>query len=747
MGHPPPAPRILPAVKRRADRGITARIQEVLATIAREVDLDPRGAAPDLGPLLDRAAQSISETLLRWDKGSALRRFLGSPGRDLVVRRGEWVQLAVRLGAVGQLGAESARFHLDGEPLEEIPTRGEELLEYCFAPTKAGLFRVEVELLGASGAVVSVRGATGRSWLQVVDEGPVLGIDAGLVLEHLERPGRELEPLRAAASRGLELIYFDLGDEDRTPEVRQAIARAGLPAGAVLAHPLENEDIDPLGTDFREVFAVTTVRLLRAAGVPLVGLVVPDEVELESTEPDDLTLRTLAACARELRGEHPFREEIELAARYEEERATRSSLRFRLDQATESTLVGGNSVAFELDNRRARTRLFELIRQARSSIHLQLYILKESSFSEQLVVELIRRARDGVTVRLLVDALYSGARVLGVSNPLLRSLEAEPNVEVAATSPIETAGDVEAVTLKQRDHRKLLVVDGRIAIVSGRNAGDEYYLGFEEVPIHDETPHERIPWLDAHVELAGPLVRVVQECFLDTWEDCEAPEPADRGALLPALAPAGSEAARLVVHNGLLDANGMAQYSAMLDAAQRHVYIVNDFPVVASLAAALSRAVARGVRVKLLTGNGLARRMDDSFFPGPLHRELFEYVVKQRLEPLMRRGVEVYELVVSGLPLIVARGGGVRPYVHAKILTCDGEAASVGSANLDATASYWEHEANLVVEDVAFAAAVEAEIEALIARSLRIDVESGYWSRESTQRAIASRLWPEGVFV
>ena len=741
--HPLAPALILPAVTSRDDRGIAARIKEALGTVTRELDLGPPGGYSDLGPVFDRAVQTVSESLRRWDQGSSLRRFLGSPGRDLVARRGEWVQLSVRLGAVAQLGAEAARFYLDDEPLEEIPTGGDELLEYTFTPAKAGVFGVEVELLGASGTVVSGKGATGSSLLQVVVGAPVLAVDADLLLE---RSGRALRPLRRAAERGLELVYFDLGIQDRTEEVREVIAEAGLPPGAVLAYPLENGEIETLGADFRDVFAATSVRLLRAGGVPLVGLVVTQAFEVETTESEGLTVRTLTGCARELRGPHPFQEEAALAARFESERSASSSLSFRLDKATESQLVAGNAVAFESDNRRARLRFFELIRGAKSSIHLQFYILKASDFAEQLVVELIRRAREGVSVRLVVDGLYSGERLLGISNPVVRSLEEEPNVEVAVGSPIESAGDVETVTLKKRDHRKLLVVDGRVAIVSGRNAGDEYYQGFDEVPIHDNTPHERIPWLDAHVEVAGPLVLDIQQCFLDAWEECEAPEIQDRDALLPELAPVGSEAARLVVHNGLLDAHGMAQYAAMLDAAKSHVYIVNDFPVVASLASALSRAVARGVRVKLLTGNGLARRMDDTFFPGPLHRELFEYMVKKRLEPLMRKGVEVFELVVSTLPTIVARGDAIRPYVHAKILTCDGEAASVGSANLDATASYWEDEANVVVENAAFASRVEAEIEAMIGRSLRIDLDSSYWSRERTHRSIVSRLWPDGVF-
>ncbi len=145
MGRPQRPALILTAVaRRRDDRSIAARIREALGSLGWELELGGPGGPGDLGPVFDRAVQSISETLQRWDQGSGLRSFLGSPGRDLVARRGEWVQLSVRLGAVGQLGAERARFFLDDEPLEVIPTRGEDLLEHAFPTAKAGVFRVEV---------------------------------------------------------------------------------------------------------------------------------------------------------------------------------------------------------------------------------------------------------------------------------------------------------------------------------------------------------------------------------------------------------------------------------------------------------------------------------------------------------------------------------------------------------------------------------------------------------------------------
>jgi phosphatidylserine/phosphatidylglycerophosphate/cardiolipin synthase-like enzyme len=233
---------------------------------------------------------------------------------------------------------------------------------------------------------------------------------------------------------------------------------------------------------------------------------------------------------------------------------------------------------------------------------------------------------------------------------------------------------------------------------------------------------------------------------MKTWRQQGGSSIAVDDSVLPELAPAGSAAGRLVVHRGLADTNGLGMYESMFDVAQRHVYIVNDFPIVHALERAIHRVLARGVAVKLLTGSAAARRDDGTFFPAPMHRTLFEYMVKAKLEPLLQAGVEVYELVPPPSPNVVARGGRMRPYVHAKVVSVDGLVTSIGSANLDATASYWESEANVVVQDAEFASGVEAQLQKLIDGSIAIDPESEYWKRERAQRAVVGTLWPGSFY-
>ena len=706
-----------------SDLSLLRRARDVLASLG-----ESRSQS-----ILDTVARQVSESLERWRDSSALRRFLGvPPGRDQVIPIGGSAWLEARVGPIVQMGAAKVRFYIDDEEVGtcELSDKGASGLEVPLH--SPGLHTLRLEPVSSTHTSLGPRGVAGHSRIQVVGDGPVLAIDAALVLEP---PPVNFAWLRTLPDRGVQLLYFDLDPIDRSEPIRAAIAQAELPDAALITHPDVDQDVDPGSVDLSRVFGLTTVRRLRAAGVPIVGVITRRQVDrntgLPIHEPEALSPEVIATLKEE-------------AAQFGERRRGTDALTWRLDEGTDTRLVPGNDLAVEFDNRMARDRVFALVDAAERSIHIQTYMFQEGEVSNALVVRLVQRARAGVTVRVIVDALYSGEQVLGRKNPLLDSLTLESNVEVVVGSPIAFGHAFDSVALKQRDHRKLMVFDGHIGFVSGRNIGDAYYRGFDETPIHQHTSHEHIPWLDAHVEARGPIVDHIQAAFRAAWLEYGGRDHAD---LEPAmLSSKGRCRARLVVHKGLVDANAMLQYEAMLDAARHHVYIVNDFPIVPSLASAMLRALARGVRISLLTGNAVARRADGTFFPGPIYRELFDHMVKQRLEPLIRRGARVYEYVAPEHPMVVALGGEVRPYVHAKVLSCDGVAASIGSANLDATASYWEHEANLVIQDEAFTADLERRIDAMIERAHGIDLDSDYWKRDRSKRAIVAKLWPEVVY-
>ena len=721
------------------------RIRRIAATFAGQAD--KRSAAGDESTsILDAAARSLGTTIERWGRNPGLRRILGGVQRDEITSPGDSVELSASLGVSAKLGT-VARFYVDDAVAAETLIGSSAEIRALIDAPGPGLHRVSVAVCNDKGQVVT--DLFGHRLLQVASGRPVVLVDAALVL-----PGRADQPvsaaspidaLRALTDEGFELVYFDIHEKNRDPLIREALVAQRLPPGAILVYSAEEEELRSLGVDFVDMFASTAIRRLRAKGVPVTTILTERDQSADEDFAEQVSVITPAtALRRALAG--AFSTEIEQAAKLLRDRANSNPLDWRLDQTTKSQLVPGNCFHAELDNREARLRLLAAFEEAQSTIHIQFYMVQPSDFTEHMIVRLIQRARAGVKVRFMVDALYSDEEVLGRLNPLIASLKAEENIEVLAVNPIESRKQVDVSRLKKRDHRKLVIVDGRLAFVSGRNASNEYYTGFGEVPVHDNTRHERIPWLDAHVEVSGPLVRIVQESFMGTWHGQGGARIHADQETMPELAPAGSASGRLVVHRGLAETNGLAMYEAMFDVAEDHVYIVNDYPIVPALERAIYRLLAKDVTVKLLTGNAAARRDDGTFFPAPLHRTLFEYMVKAKLEPLLEAGVEIYEFVPPPSPMIVARGGRIRPYVHAKLVSVDGLVTSIGSANLDATASFWESEANIVVQDADFASGVEATLQKLIDGSVELDPESEYWKRERAQRAVVDTLWPGTLY-
>ena len=707
---------------------MTARLMDLLRAISGQT-----AEAPPEPEEIEQTAALIDGVGNRWWLSARLGRFLRRPGRDAVTRPGEVVELTIPLERVARFRAEAVRFRIGDEVVAERRLDGPlpEVLHYT--ATTPGLFEVRAELIDGAARIVRPVVDGEPIFLQVIDA-PTVAVD----VDELLRPELSHPMLSSLMERAFTFVYVDMAAEDRTAAVRAAIRQHGLPEGAVLVHPQSTAEVSTWGVDFRPVFLTATLRRLQGTGIPLVAIYSEAEISIAAAE----RAKIAALGPRDL---EPTRAALPAGTEPMHDEAV-SEVTRRLDCMTGTQAVPGNVCQVELDNRTARERVFRAIEEAQRSVHLQFYMVREGTFTDQLSARLVAAARRGVQVRLMVDALYSIDGVLGTSNAVVAGLRGEPGIEVVSSQPIASRENFDAVSLKRRDHRKIIVVDGRVAFVGGRNCADEYYTGFDEVAITDWTPHDRIPWLDAHLELRGPLVRKVQQAFIRSWQmHGGSPVPSD-GRTLPPAEVEGRSRARLILHDGVYDAAAMLAYEAIIDACKQHLYVVNDFPIVSSLQSALRRALARGARLMFLTGSAVARRGDGSFFRGPLYREAFEYMTKQRLGDLMLAGAEVYEYATQPHPLVVCRGGVVRPYVHAKVVSADGLVASVGSANLDATASYWEREANVVVEDAEVVGPLEATIESMIGHSVRIAPDSDYWRREAGLRELAAQFWPESLY-
>lgn len=407
----------------------------------------------------------------------------------------------------------------------------------------------------------------------------------------------------------------------------------------------------------------------------------------------------------------------------------------RLAAATGASSVDGHDVVFELDNAEARARLLDALAAATSRVHWQCYIVEDDAVAHALADALADAARRGVVVRVLVDAFYSLHDAFGTTNPVLARLGEVPGVEVRAYQPI--SGVPSLAELKQRNHKKLVVVDGRVAHVSGRNLGAPYYLGFDEVTIGPASSYRELPWLDASARLEGPLVAEVERTFRADW--VRAGGTTFEVHEVPA---AGPVRCRWVVHEGLVDTHTLEAQRVLIDDARRSILLVNTFPLLVELQRCLVRAVRRGVAVRVLFGSVRPRYGAEVPFPGGTLRALGDELVRSRLDPVLRAGGQAYELAMPPRPGWDPALEVVYPHVHAKLLLVDDEVVAVGSANVDVTSAYWESEALLIVHDAGFAARTAAELEVWLATARRVDPGEGSWGRDAARRAWLGRNWP-----
>jgi cardiolipin synthase len=412
--------------------------------------------------------------------------------------------------------------------------------------------------------------------------------------------------------------------------------------------------------------------------------------------------------------------------------------------AREVTLAGGgpcvdgHTLDFELDNAREREAVIAAIRGARSTVHWQCYIVEDDPVTARFAEALKQAAQRGVQVRLLADALYSGHDSFGAMNPVLVHLASTPDVEVRAIAPLSGVPNLQA--LKQRNHRKLILIDTEHAFVTGRNMGAPYYTGFEEVILTRTSHYREVPWLDCGARLSGPLVSDLERAFLAEWT-----RAGGSAYPVPSAAPTGDMSARLVLHEGLADTHTLDTQLALIRHAKSRLVLVNTFPLLLELQNALVAALHRGVRVEVLFGSVRPHYGQQNHFPGGTLREVADRYVRSRLDAVIDAGGIAYEFAMPPAPGWEPELERVYPHVHAKLLVCDTKAVAVGSANLDVTAAYWESEALLVVHDTPFAERMLMALEPLLARSHRIDRQDSRWRAEAEQRAWVGRNWPSLV--
>jgi cardiolipin synthase len=367
---------------------------------------------------------------------------------------------------------------------------------------------------------------------------------------------------------------------------------------------------------------------------------------------------------------------------------------------TQSSLDEGNRVEI-LQNGAIFPRVFQDVAAARESVHVETFIWHDGALTKQFVALLVRKAREGVHVRILVDA--SGGRELdGEEQEMLERAGAN----VAHFHPIRLSN---LGRINNRDHRKLVIVDGRIAYTGGVGWADEWTGNAENKQRYRET----------NLRITGPAVNRLQGAFAENWIE-ETGEIAAADEYFPRLTPAGPTSMH-VVYTSPTGSISSVQilYHLAISGARKEILIQNPYLLPSRQAiGALAAAVKRGVRVRIMVPSV---EVTDS--PIVQHASHVDY------GPLLEAGIEIWEYQ--------------RTLLHQKVIAIDGVWSSIGSTNFDDRSFQLNDELNVGILDPDVAAELRRAFEEDLKHAKRATLDEwrgrSLWHRTIDRMAYLGR--------
>ncbi len=375
-----------------------------------------------------------------------------------------------------------------------------------------------------------------------------------------------------------------------------------------------------------------------------------------------------------------------------------------------SPLITGNQVRLLQDGPATYRAMLAAILAARDHINLETYILDDDEIGQQFAQALIDKQQQGVQVHLIRDSVGT----LGTPAAFFKRLS-DSGIEVLEFNPMNPLVARKVWALNQRDHRKLLIVDGHTAFLGGINISS-VYSGSSPLLGSQARSDGGLAWRDTDLQLRGPVVAEFQKLFLATWESQKGP-PLQAKNYFPRLESSGPEVVRAIASSP--DEPYSLIYATLLSAigsAETSVYLTNAYFVPdPQLLAALEAAARRGVDVTLI-------------LPSKTDSWLVFHAGRGYYAQLLRGGVKIYE-----------RRGVI---LHSKTALIDGVWATVGSTNLDWRSFLHNYELNAVVLGAEFGKQMQAMFDTDLAASDAITLEQ--WNRRGLDlrlQELFARAW------
>jgi cardiolipin synthase len=381
-----------------------------------------------------------------------------------------------------------------------------------------------------------------------------------------------------------------------------------------------------------------------------------------------------------------------------------------IESVSASPLTKGNKVTLLVDGKATYAAMFEAVRNARDHINIETYIMEdiEDEGGRKLADLLLEKQGEGVQVNLIYDSVGSYTTPATFFQRLR-----DGGIKVVEFNPINPLKSRGKWRLAKSDHRKIMIVDGKVAFTGGINISQVYSSSLSS---RIEGKSAQAPWRDTDVQIEGPAVAELQRLFLDTWEKQKGPalsarnyfpDPKEEGhALVRALGSTPGEANRIT----------FIMYVAAITFAENSLHMTNAYFVPdRQTVEALTEAARRGVEVKII-------------LPGTTDSSLAQFAGEYFYSGLLKSGVKLYKRRNALL--------------HAKTLVIDGVWSTVGSTNMDFWSFSSNDEANAVILSRDFAVEMEKMFDRDLAESDEVRQEE--WNKRPV--FLKAREWFSHLF-
>lgn len=389
-----------------------------------------------------------------------------------------------------------------------------------------------------------------------------------------------------------------------------------------------------------------------------------------------------------------------LARRWRNSNVASSTLAALEESATGSPLIAGNKVTLLYDGPQTMAAMIAAISAAKDHINLETYIFDQDELGIRFADLLIARQRAGVQVNVIYDSIGT----IGTPQAFFDKMR-DAGIRLLAFNPVNPLKLIGPWEPNNRDHRKILVVDGVVAFTGGVNISSTYANSslFRSKAWRDA----KVGWRDTHIKIEGPAVAALQWAFLDNWTAQNSPDLPDSN-FFPPLKEAGDKLVRVLASEPGGDHEIYKAYVLAIQEATKTVHITSAYFVPdAQILQALSDAAHRGVEVKII-------------LPGVTDSGLLFHAAKSFYSEMLASGIKIYQLQIAVL--------------HAKTAVIDNVWATVGSTNIDTRSFLHNNEINVVVFDAEFASAMENAFVEDLRNSVEVTKEG--WE----QRPLGDRL-------